>query len=84
MQSFFEISKCHFSFATKWKDLTCSCSYLYCLSVVNFDNMKAETVDSFSRRHEDASRWIKMAAHVYQDLRRKLRKMAQSDLEGSC
>lgn len=45
--------------------------YLYCLPVVNFDNVKAETVDSFSGGHEDTPRRIKMAANVYEDLRRK-------------
>lgn len=50
--------------------LSC-CSYLYCLPVVNFHNVKAETVDSFSGGHKDTPGGIKMAANVYQDLRGK-------------
>ena len=44
--------------------LRCS-PYLYRLPVVNFDDVKAETVDSFSRGHEDTPRWIEMAANIY-------------------
>lgn len=40
-------------------------SYLYRLPVVNFNHVKAETVDSFSGSHEDAPRWIEVAADVY-------------------
>lgn len=47
------------------------CSHLDCLAVVDFDDMKAETVDSFSRCHKDTSRWIKMTADIHQDLRRR-------------
>lgn len=46
-------------------------SHLDCLAVVDFDDMKAETVDSFPRCHEDAPRWIEMTADIHQDLRRK-------------
>lgn len=46
------------------KSLRC-CSYLYRLSVVNFNHVKAETVNSFSGGHEDTSRRVKMAANVY-------------------
>ena len=44
--------------------LSC-CSYLYRLPVVNFDHVKAETVDSFSRGHEDTPRRVEMAANIY-------------------
>lgn len=47
------------------------CSYQYCLAIVNFDNVEAETVDSFSGGHENTPRWIKMTANIYQDLRRR-------------
>lgn len=42
--------------------------YLYCLSIVNFDDMEAEAVHPFSRCQEDAPCRVKMAANVYQDL----------------
>lgn len=44
--------------------LRCS-PYLNRLPVVNFDDVKAETVDSFSRGHEDTPRRIEMAANIY-------------------
>lgn len=42
--------------------------YQYCLPIVNFDNVKAETVHSLSWRHKNTSCWIKMAADIYQNL----------------
>lgn len=48
--------------------LVCYRAHLDRLPVVDFDNMEAETVDSFSRSHKDACRWIKMTANVHQDL----------------
>lgn len=38
------------------------------LPVVDFDNMEAETIHSFSWSHEYACCWIKMTANVHQDL----------------
>lgn len=41
---------------------------MYCLPVVDFHHMEAETVHSSPRRHKDTPRRVKMAANVYQDL----------------
>lgn len=44
------------------------CAHLDRLPVVDFDNMEAETIHSFSWSHEYASCRIKMTANVHQDL----------------
>lgn len=43
-------------------------AHLDCLPVVDFDNVEAETVHSFSRSHKDTGCRIKMTANVHQDL----------------
>lgn len=50
---------------TSWK----ANSYQDCLAIVNFDDVKAETVHSLSWRHKNTSCWIKMAPDIDQNLR---------------